>query len=364
MFNDINFLKQSQTTGSPRAKPPAPKGQSHSVEFSKPQAKPEPAHSQPSRWAGLVKRLGGFFSKKSKASVTPPPAAVAAQASPTRAVSPKPTTFEPQVIVKKEAVPDRLLPASVSLATKNERVKNGNGKPSVSAPAAASSISPAPQLPPSITSQIKAPATKASATATTRPFLGDLAGVNLIPSAERADLSRRSWLMIAASGAAAVVMVIIVYVGMIFYRSQQTAISEALQNRVTELQARLEQSRQQTEKALAFQLRLQAVDGLLSSRLNWLPLFAFLERTVVPSVSYSSLAADSGGKVTLAGLAASFTDVAKQMRALADANEVSAVEVSGLKLNPGGGEIKPSVTFTFTLTLVPEVFKPQVVVKQ
>jgi Tfp pilus assembly protein PilN len=334
MANDIDFLKQGQSASHPAASSGKGRAEMSKVEFSKPQDKSALASDgKLSWWSGLTKKLGGLLAAKNKsasAPVTPPakPAAEIKPIVPKKEVPPPPVTkISINQEVGKTILVDRPNPAAVSPSAKP-----------IQAPASAVGAKTVP---------------------INKPFSGNLAGVNLIPSEERADLSRRAWLAISLAGLGAVALIVAAYLGLVFYRSQQVAASEQLQNKVTSLQAQVEQVSQQTEKALAFQMRLQAVSGLLSARLNWLPLFAFLERTVVPSVSYSSLAADSGGKVTLIGIAGSYTDVAKQMRALENSNEVTAVEVGGLKLNQRGEAAKPSVSFSFTITLAPQVFNPQ-----
>jgi len=333
-MSSINLLPEEKRTTERDIHRRRPADTPAPVAFSKPGLKdqsPTESVKQPSRWQQY---LGKLFTKPSVSSTKPlfttPSIQPVTQASilnpATVAPAPRTNSVREQLVV---ATPVINKPPAQAMPLTKPAVEPTGSK------VGARGVTPTPPTPPLPPAQVR--------------------GVNLIPSTERPDLPRRTLITILAFGAAAIAVVLLVYVGLVIYRSYLQKSSSTAQAELVKLQQQLEESRRSAEQALTLQLRVNAVNQLLSQRLDWLPLFAFLERTTLSTVAYESLAADAGGKVTLTGSAVSFTDVAKQMRVLENSSEVQQVEVSGLRLQLNEDN-KPAISFSFTLSLTPRVF--------
>lgn len=188
------------------------------------------------------------------------------------------------------------------------------------------------------------------------PPTGRTLEVNLIPLGERAERPNRVVGVLLTTFVASLLVVGAGYFGFRVYVDGKAAEQERLQAEITEMQQRLEVMRAQTETALALKDRLGLTGKLLDERNTWTKLFALIEANAVAKVSFKSLAADEKGKLTLSGLAPSYTEVARQLKAFETAAGVQSVELAGLKRE----KLTPVVTaigFTMTVSVDPGLFQ-------
>ncbi|MBU1039463.1 hypothetical protein KKC17_04560 [Patescibacteria group bacterium] len=187
-------------------------------------------------------------------------------------------------------------------------------------------------------------------------LLANLPEVNLIPSEEQGRSITRAKSIIWSSSLVAVVLVLVGSGFLFYYRNSLKNESLLEQDRLIVLQDNLEGLRFQAEESLFFQTKIQAIGAILNKRGSWAPLFEFLEKNTVVDVFFTGFAGDSGGRITLAGLAPDYTQVAKQFKVFASNKSVEQVEVINLRIQKVGDEIT-NVSFSFII-VAPDFFTP------
>ncbi len=184
----------------------------------------------------------------------------------------------------------------------------------------------------------------------------DLPEVNLIPSEEQSGPIARAKMLLTVVVVLSALVVLLSSGGLFYYRNNLKNKSEIEQAKLISLQNNLEILRGQAEESLFFQTKIQAIQALLNKRGGWAPLFAWLEKNTVSDVYFTGFAGDSGGRITLAGLAPNYTQIAKQFKIFAEDKNVTQVEVTNLRIQKVDEEVT-NVSFSF-IVVAPDLFSP------
>ncbi|MFZ5391216.1 MAG: PilN domain-containing protein [Patescibacteria group bacterium] len=182
----------------------------------------------------------------------------------------------------------------------------------------------------------------------------DLPEVNLIPSDEQGGPIARARALLVGSAILSVVLVLLSAGGLFYYNTSLKNKSEIEQSKLINLQNDLEILRSQAEDSLFFQTKIQAIQAMLDKRGSWAPLFGWLEKNTVPDIYFTGFAGDSGGRITLAGLAPNYTQVAKQFKIFSESPSVKQVEVTNLRIQKVEDEVT-NVSFSF-IVVAPDFF--------
>jgi Tfp pilus assembly protein PilN len=250
-------------------------------------------------------------------------------------------------------------------ALKHNMERPDNGQSSVSSPTLTPQKAVLPPLPPKVEPRPAAPKVDLPQIPPRPPKLPPSGGatppgrtleVNLIPLGERAAYPVRKFGLTLVALISSVIVVAGSYVALRASVNKKVSAQESLAAEVTQLQQKLEITRLQTETALALRDRLVTASKLLDERTSWARLFTMLEANTVPSVSFTSLAADQNGKLTLSGLAPNYTEVARQLKAFETTKEVQTVELAGLK-RENLTTTDTAISFAMTLNVSPDIFK-------
>ncbi|MBI5733331.1 MAG: hypothetical protein HY973_00075 [Candidatus Kerfeldbacteria bacterium] len=345
------------------------------VEYSQPSklAKTVPSSRALSWWQRLKIKLGRSFKR------------VSGPAKPAVTLSPKITTSaEVKAAIKSVAAAAQPLTAGWTNSVNQKEKINAGVSPKQAEAAASSNLpltsgikSPAlnqtqfkqtstPEVKPIIKSVSQPPiiSPKLTLPLTPKPIIETSAfeqlDVNLIPLGQRLQHTGPSKRFVLAFWLVALVLVGVGYGGLVFYRQQKTSNYQNQQADLVQLQQTLENLRGQSEDVLAISVKLQTVARLLADKITWQPVFNFLEKNTVPTLYYTSLAADTSGKITLNGQGPNYTEVMRQMRAFEQAPEVSQVEVNNLQQLKSTGSSSSGgglVGFSLVLTMRPLIFQ-------
>lgn len=98
--------------------------------------------------------------------------------------------------------------------------------------------------------------------------------------------------------------------------------------------------------------KMRALRELLAVRPSWLAFFTRLEELTVTSVSFSGLAVNEAGEVSFTAAAPSATDLARQLKAFEEANDVVAlVAMGGVTMTEATDRVSGSASAAFKLEL-------------
>ncbi len=118
--------------------------------------------------------------------------------------------------------------------------------------------------------------------------------------------------------------------------------------------SKLQPKEKEVEGLLA---EIKQVEQILNKHLYWTNFFENLEDYTLDNVYYTDFAATSEGNITLSAITTDFQSVAKQIIALRNSkNFIKEVKVLGAKKNAGVTTTQPTVSFSISLVLDPQVF--------
>lgn len=118
--------------------------------------------------------------------------------------------------------------------------------------------------------------------------------------------------------------------------------------------SKLQPKEKEVEGLLA---EIKQVEQILNKHLYWTNFFDNLEDYTLNNVYYTDFAATSEGNITLSAITTDYQSVAKQIIALRNSkNFIKEVKVLGAKKNAGGTTAQPTVSFSISLVLDPQVF--------
>jgi|SRR3989344_1943790 len=146
--------------------------------------------------------------------------------------------------------------------------------------------------------------------------------------------------------------------GFLFLQARQVEkkIGEAEQQ-ISQVDARLETTKEERLKAISFQARLNNLHILLDVHLFWSKVFAELESfTYIPARITSLQASELTGIASITGTVPSYTDLAKLMLGFDQSENVS--EVRYISSGPAD-EIGSSYSFSLEIVLDPNLFVKQ-----
>lgn len=144
-----------------------------------------------------------------------------------------------------------------------------------------------------------------------------MATINLAPGSRYlvAARLRRQRLLLLAAGLALVLVGI--WAGLYFIQWRLAKTQGVLSNQLAAINAQIEQLQPEARRIELFERRLQALDSLLSTHLDWGPLVADVEKWLVPAVVLRQVEMDSAaGLLTINGYANDMDQVAQAVAAL------------------------------------------------
>lgn len=176
--------------------------------------------------------------------------------------------------------------------------------------------------------------------------------------AQNQDTSGRNTRLMIMMIGAAVLLVILGYVGLRLFVMQRQGAIRKLNDAVATVNQRI----RETEAAVANPRRagkqLAAAKTLLDGHVLWTKFFRFLEDNTLPDVGFTQLRSDTVGVVTLEAEAVSYASAAAQIMAFRQASDaVVAVETGGMSADVADNGTLRGVRFTLVLRLRPEFLR-------
>lgn len=293
---------------------------------------PPPSVAKPVKQPGFFDRL---FRSKPKPLIAKPPAKSAPIAMP--APPPKPPAMSGAPVLSQPPKPQMLQPT----------------------------VPPSPPKPASPVKLVVAPPPKTK----TGPQFSAPAGsdhvlrVSLIPEEGGKPVKSRS------SGLRIVVMVAIVSVvavGIGYGVAQAMAASRAAEIKnidavIFQTDARIAEADAGLADARRTGRQLGAMRKLLDGHVQWTRFFDYLERNIIPTVTFTQVRSESVGTVTLDGIAESFAAAAEQIVVFRTSpGAITAAEAGSMNADvTPNGEMR-GVRFTVTLKIAPSLLTPGV----
>lgn len=159
-----------------------------------------------------------------------------------------------------------------------------------------------------------------------------LGGITLIPeeevSPEEAAKPRERAILIAVG-------VILILVGgcafgtLRWYKNQIDAKTYAVSQDVESVNGQIKNLNEPRNRAETLRKQFDVAGKLLNRHVYWTPVFSLLEKNTIPDVYFKNFTASSDGQMDLSGVAKNYEAVAEQIVSLREAENVSAVYVSG-----------------------------------
>lgn len=147
------------------------------------------------------------------------------------------------------------------------------------------------------------------------------------------------------------ILVLMVYAGLLIYekvflKKQIDKISSA------NAQLTLEERIADIKKVIKTDRKLDLLNQLLNSHIYFSQFFKFLEDNTLSKIYFNKFSASLAGQtVSLSGKAASYSELAKQIKTFSEQKEINKVDVSDITLLPDG-RVSFSMNFNFDKSLL------------
>lgn len=219
---------------------------------------------------------------------------------------------------------------------------------------------PAPAAPPPALTKPGSPPPQVAAdqgaqyTAAPQIQRGRMSGVNLVPEeilqrGQPAPYLRMIGLVVLAE----ILVLVIGYLGINFWQKSIIGETQEIDKKIEQVQQRIATFDTFRKDSESLKRHIEDVTYVLDHRVHWTDFLTLLERHTLPSVTYSSLAADTTGHVTLNASTASILDVSRQLTLLQHSSDF-AEEVSVTSVAPVSDDLG-AVSYSFVISfLVPQ----------
>lgn len=189
-------------------------------------------------------------------------------------------------------------------------------------------------------------------------------GINLLPENLILKLKpQKKTIALAITGAAAVLAVVLIYLGLLFYQSRLKVQATKAIEEAGRVDQEIIGLKSFSQEAILTKNRAEAAKKLLNQHIYWTKFFEALGKHTVGEVSYTSFSGDITGKISLNGIGQTYESVAKQLVAFQKATDfIKTVEIRSASLESSDSEGETALTpalgvnFTASLTLVPDIF--------
>lgn len=182
--------------------------------------------------------------------------------------------------------------------------------------------------------------------------------VSLMPSdqvAQSKDTSGRNTRNMIIMIGAAVVLIVLMYVGLRLFVMQRQGVIRQLNTALADVNQRIRETEAAVTNPRRAGKQLAAAKTLLGDHILWTKFFRFLEDNTLPDVGFTQLRSDTVGVVTLEAEAVSYASAAAQIMAFRQASDaVLAVETGGMSADVADNGTLRGVRFTLVLRLRPE----------
>lgn len=194
--------------------------------------------------------------------------------------------------------------------------------------------------------------------------------VNLMPEElkERAAPKDRIFVLIMII-VVAVFLAGMAYLGLYIYESRTLVKIEEVNKEIYGIDQSISTFKRFQLQAEALKQETENIKKLIDQHIYWSRFYSYLEKYTNPDIYYTSVAADSGGKVTLAAVGKDYESVAKQLIVFQKASDfVKSVSITSIKYfeqtavpQTGTSQTTPAVTnkgvsFSISLSILPDIF--------
>ena len=155
---------------------------------------------------------------------------------------------------------------------------------------------------------------------------------------------------------APIVAVAAIYYGIAFYqKSNQLKNLEQVQ-KFKELERTIIREETGIKEINVFGDKLKTVNQIFGQHLYWTNFFKFLEDNTRQNVYFTGFTGDTGGSYALEALAASYGDIAEQVKVFKNNKYVTQVEASGGEMAGGNETSKTLVKFILKFSISKKIF--------
>lgn len=165
-------------------------------------------------------------------------------------------------------------------------------------------------------------------------------------------IEKKSVKTIIISVIAALAVAVLLYGGVLIYGQIQKRSFEMVAAPLENINKEIGALESKSKELIAFQSKLVAIKSLFDEHVYMSEIFAKLEKTTLPEVSYINISISPNMSVTLNGVTSNYTTLGRQLLAFNRAKEfVSAAEISSASaVLDSSGQIS-GVNFAINLTL-------------
>lgn len=188
---------------------------------------------------------------------------------------------------------------------------------------------------------------------------GDDFGVNLLSGEyAKAFVEQNQKTFFAYAVAAAVALVVLVYLGLQLYQMQKTSQVESSQAANVELEGAINSFKDLDKEDKLLGRKVAVIKELLRAHISTRSFLEKLEGVTIPEVAFLALAASQEGGITVTARATSYTALARQLTVLQEdapwIKEVSVAAASLVRSNQGAEE---GVEFDMVMQVDPKTFQ-------
>jgi len=189
--------------------------------------------------------------------------------------------------------------------------------------------------------------------------------VNLMPEeVTRGEEPKKKLINLALFSLGAIVLVLLVYGGLVFYQTRIVTETQAVKAERTDLDSKIRNLKKEQEKSVDFNERLEAIKNVLNTHIYWSKFFEKLENYTLKDVYYTgSFNGSTQSQITLSAVAPDYNTVAEQLLIFQNADDfLTDVSITGASKSSSQGqradigENESKVSFSVSLDILPSVF--------